>query len=238
MRCRKSREFVSLALDDLLDEADRLALTEHLGACPRCRRHEAVLLRGRQALRSVEPELSENFEWKVQLGIQKAMRERAASRYRLPEGTRRPFWRPALASAVAVAALVVLVGAPLLRAPDGAPGSGSPSPLAGSATPDLSGAVRVSPLDIDVTRPGFGIRTVGTSLPVLDPRLGSDSFEADRIRPVFDAGREGVPARLFIVGRRGAQGTWSGTLISAPPGATLAPRADAPDSNRESERRP
>jgi len=173
--CRRARTWISRALDDDLGETERVRLGEHIGACPECRRHQEVLEQGRQWMLAAEAEPSENFEWKVQLGIQKALRERAAEATDTAiVGERWSFWRPAVASALAVTVLVVGMGAWLLpgdgtgtigdgrdvEAPVGA------TSLVGARTvgeeePDLSGAVRTNPFEIDVTDGDFGIRTVG-----------------------------------------------------------------------------
>ena len=118
--CRRARTWISRALDDDLGEAERVRLGEHIGVCSECRRHQDVLEQGRHWMRSAEAEPSENFEWKVQLGIQKALRERAAEATGAAiVGESPSFWRPALASAVAMTVLVVGMGAWLL------PGSGT-----------------------------------------------------------------------------------------------------------------
>jgi hypothetical protein len=200
--CSRARELVSLGLDDLLDEVQRIELTAHLGQCEDCLKHQEVLERGRAALQNVLAEPSENFEWKVQLGIQRALRERAAAAER-PTGS---FWRPALASAAAVAALVVGLGSWWL--PDGAvqprsvsaPALGNAVPLGSSlvidteaadVVPDLSGAIPGRVFEMDATRDGFGIRTVSRTS--IDPRFAGDLYEP--MRDVRDRSwLEGAPA--------------------------------------------
>lgn len=192
LRCTRAREWVSRVLDDDLDEARRLQLASHLVDCPDCRQHQAVLERGQAALRTTLAEPSENFEWKVQLGIQRALRDAA----RGSERATGSFWRPALASAAGVAALVVGLGSFWLLDGDAprstdqrAFGGGSPALVAGApaststpVTPDLSGAIPGRVFEFDASRDGFGIRTVSRT--TSDPR-----FSGDLYAPVRDAGR-------------------------------------------------
>lgn len=170
MRCSKAREFISDALDARLDERTGLDLSLHLDDCPDCRTHQQVLTDGQALLRQEVVQPSENFDWKVQLKIQQALREKAAG----PDAVSGwAFWRPALASATAVA-LVVLVGGGLMLAPrwTNSPVPSDASGTAGfavarsapesgtTAQPDLSGGVRRQPLRINTASGGFGIRTV------------------------------------------------------------------------------
>jgi hypothetical protein len=170
MRCSKARELISDSLDSRLDESRGLELSRHLDDCADCRTHESVLQAGQALLRQDLVEPSENFEWKVQLKIQQALRDKVVAEEPLT-GWR--FWRPALASASSVALVVVMAGAFLLSQ-DSDPGSpSSPSPVADFAAPrnlalqeaqpaepDLSGAVRSQPLRVNAASGGFGIRTV------------------------------------------------------------------------------
>ena len=107
MRCNKAREYISDALDERLDEVRGLELSTHLGGCPDCLQHQSLLERARPLLQQDLVEPSENFEWKVQLKIQQALREKAAPA-ETAAGWR--FWRPALASATSVAAVVLIAG--------------------------------------------------------------------------------------------------------------------------------
>lgn len=171
MRCNKAREWISDSLDSRLDERKGLELSEHLADCPDCRTHQTVLEQGQAMLRQEMVEPSENFEWKVQLKIQQALRDKAVADEPLT-GWR--FWRPALASAASVALLVVVAGGLLLTRDDPT----RPQPLRASpaadfalsepmaveegemSEPDLSGAVRSQPLRVNAASGGFGIRTV------------------------------------------------------------------------------
>lgn len=188
LRCSRAREWVSLALDDQLDEAGRIQLASHLVECADCRQHQMVLEHGSTALRSNLAEPSENFEWRVQLGIQRALRDAAVGSQRASGS----FWRPALASAAGVAALVVGLGSFWLLDANVAPGGSDPvrsaaqRPAASvvaslpddAAAPDLSGAVPGKVFEFDATRDGFGIRTVSRT--TADPRFSGDLYETVR----------------------------------------------------------
>ena len=183
MRCSKARELISDALDARLDESRGIDLTRHLEDCADCHRHQAVLERGRSLLRADLVETSDNFEWKVQLKIQQALREKAAVEEPVSGWS---FWRPALASAAGVALVVILAGGLLLvedsvRQVPGSSPSSVPVLMAESSVPDpspvepdLSGGVRRQPLKINTASGGFGIRTVADEgfikrSPLVDP---------------------------------------------------------------------
>lgn len=181
--CRRARTWISRSMDDDLDEASRLRLNEHIGSCAECRRHQEILLQGRAVLRGAEAEPSDNFEWKVQLGIQKALRERASAAE--VDARRVGFWRPAVASAAAVALLVIGAGQVLLpgdeassEQPDTTVGAARVVEAAPVATPDLSGGVPGTPIEVDATGSGFGIRTVGSF---------GDRFKGDLYDPMRSA---------------------------------------------------
>jgi hypothetical protein len=185
MRCKKARELISDSLDARLDESKGLGLSEHLAACADCRTHQSVLHQGQGLLRQELIEPSDNFEWKVQLKIQQALRDKVMADEPL---TGWKFWRPALASAVSVALLVMVAGGVLLTRDDATGPRLQASPaadlagvqsaaleVAARAEPDLSGAVRSKPLRVNAASGGFGIRTVAdegfvTASPFPDPR--------------------------------------------------------------------
>lgn len=130
MRCNQAKDLISLALDEPITEYDRSRLGDHLAACPDCLRHQDVLLQGREALQQGLVEPPDNFEWKVQLGIQRQLREGA--RQLEPSGLKRRFWLPAGVTTVAVATLVLVSGWILMPGPSADTG------------PDLAGGERPS----------------------------------------------------------------------------------------------
>lgn len=205
MRCSKAREFISDALDSRLDERRGIELSGHLADCSDCRRHQSILEEAGPLLRENLLEPADNFEWKVQLKIQQALREQAAA----PEPVGGwAFWRPAMASASGVAAVVLLVGGFILSRPgpqpagldlarssvgaaqlaEATPSRMVPEALAEvGAEPDLSGAVRVSPLRVNAGSDGFGIRTVAgeqfmnrSPFPDPNPVEGSGHWREER----------------------------------------------------------
>mgnify|MGYP001136340559 CR=1 FL=1 len=203
--CRRARTWISRSMDDDLDETSRLRLNDHIASCAECERHQAVLQQGRTLLRGAEAEPSDNFEWKVQLGIQRALRERAAVELE-PRST--GFWRPAMSSAAAVALLVVGAGWFFLPGQESTSVGGAtfadPMPRVASTPveqPDLSGAIPGTPIEIDATGSDFGIRTVGS----FDERFRGDLYDPIR----RDASTPDVEAvsELF---RKMARGTMPG----------------------------
>ncbi len=123
---RKARELVSRGLDETLSEYERNQLEQALQD-PACAKYHDDLLRGRELLQQGLVEPPDNFEWKVQLGIQRALRGEAQGRA-MPAPPRR-FWLPVGATAAAMAVAVVVMGVWLLPGgnglqPDGAPMAG------------------------------------------------------------------------------------------------------------------
>jgi hypothetical protein len=171
MRCAKCRELISLAFDEDLSEGDRGRLVEHLTECADCRQHHAVLEQGRALLQEGLVEAPENLEWKVQLGIQRALRDSAAGVPQTRFGW--GFWGRAAASATAMAAVVLFAGSYLLGPPTSPSSPGTPTDgqvmsqfaegtqaADPTATPDLSGARPVTDFEVDAFGDGYGIRTV------------------------------------------------------------------------------
>ncbi|HEX9640277.1 MAG TPA: zf-HC2 domain-containing protein [Candidatus Krumholzibacteria bacterium] len=109
MRCHKAQEFISLSLDDAIGEYDRSQLVQHLEGCNECADYQAVLQRGTELLRPAPmSQPSENFEWNVQLGIQKALRDGVRSE--IVSERQRGLWLSAGLSAAAAALVVVGLG--------------------------------------------------------------------------------------------------------------------------------
>jgi hypothetical protein len=152
MRCHKAQEFISLSLDDAIGEYDRSQLSQHLESCAECADYQSILQRGTDVLRSaplVSP--SDNFEWKVQLGIQRALREGASAEAAPVRASR--LWLPAGLSAAASALLVIGLGwASLSTGLLSLPGSGD-QPTSANARP---GAQIVDNLDQLTSSPNTG----------------------------------------------------------------------------------
>lgn len=77
MRCRKAQEFLSLEMDGALPPDATVDLQEHLDSCPACREYRQEIHLGRRVLAATEPTLSENFDWKLQLRLNQALKETA-----------------------------------------------------------------------------------------------------------------------------------------------------------------
>lgn len=146
MRCHNAKSLISRSFDEPIKEFDRSQLEDHLQSCQDCATHLQVLDRGRELLHAgtqVAP--SENFEWKVQLGIQKAMRDAARERYSI--SPRPAFWRPVLGGALGMAALVLVLGVSILPRLQSGPASEQGAVLSEASEPDLGGAQPVEIVD-------------------------------------------------------------------------------------------
>jgi len=77
MRCKNSREWLSLELDGRLPPDRTIPLEDHLAHCEDCRAYRADLQLGGRLLRATEPRLAENFEWRLQLKLNQTLQEMA-----------------------------------------------------------------------------------------------------------------------------------------------------------------
>lgn len=77
MRCNKAQEYLGLDLDGVLPPDATVQLTSHLDSCGECRQFREDLLMGRRILKATEPELPDNFDWKLQLRLNQALKETA-----------------------------------------------------------------------------------------------------------------------------------------------------------------
>ena len=75
MRCSKAQEFLSLDLDGVLPPDATVKLRDHLDTCGDCAQYREDLLLGSRMLAATEPEISDNFEWKLQLRLNQALKE-------------------------------------------------------------------------------------------------------------------------------------------------------------------
>lgn len=140
MRCTKTREYISLDLDGQLPPDRAAGLTRHLDDCAECRGYREDLVAGRRLLAAGEPQLSENFEWRLQLRLNQTLAQAAAQAlhpWQDERAVRGAWWRNFSAAAAvgmaAVLAVAMLVGP---RAPQTvAPGAGAPFAAAGRPAP-------------------------------------------------------------------------------------------------------
>lgn len=77
MLCSKAREFLSLKLDGVLPPDATVKLEGHLEECADCREYRSDLTLGQRLLAATEPELPDNFDWKLQLRLSRTLRETA-----------------------------------------------------------------------------------------------------------------------------------------------------------------
>lgn len=163
MRCSKAQEFISLDLDGQLPPEQAPGLTRHLDDCGGCRDYRADLVRGQRLLAASEPQLPENFEWRLQLKLNQTLTQaaaRAGHPWHEREEERGAWWRNFGAAAAvgmaAVLALAMVVG----------PRSPQPVPVAGQqiVLPAGSQAAGGDRLELDPRAsggPGLGFGTTG-----------------------------------------------------------------------------
>ncbi len=77
MRCSKARGYLSRHLDDSLPPVETGELDRHLDDCGDCRVYREDLRIGQRLLAATEPELPENFDWKLQLQLNRTLRKAA-----------------------------------------------------------------------------------------------------------------------------------------------------------------
>ncbi len=77
MRCNKAQEYLGLKLDGVLPPDATVKLTSHLDSCGDCRQFHEDLQMGRRMLQATEPQLPDNFDWKLQLRLNQALKETA-----------------------------------------------------------------------------------------------------------------------------------------------------------------
>lgn len=118
MRCSKARDYLSRDLDGLLPPDATAGLLVHLDACEDCRSFREDLRTGRRLLAATEPQLPDNFDWKLQLRLNQALQQRAGeTAYPWLEdepATRRGAWWPAFGAAASVGLAAVLAVAVFL----------------------------------------------------------------------------------------------------------------------------
>ena len=80
MLCRTARQLISQEMDGMLPAEKTPAFEEHLGRCGDCRDYRAELGLGRRLLQATAAEPVDSFEWKLQLRLNRALQEAAATR--------------------------------------------------------------------------------------------------------------------------------------------------------------
>lgn len=201
MRCKKSREYLSLEIDGLLPPVAALELEKHLDVCSECRSYRMDLQTGRRLLAATEPQLSDNFEWRLQLRLNQSLQE-AAGQTAFPwvySETNRWNWLRDFGTAAAVGMAAVLAFA-LFLGPGGYPtgtnlvGSSPVQTVASGSGRSLSSALSNSPA------------MTSDRLPLGGARLGNSRlYGTPSQRTVSAGGLTNAPASQFSLERY-----WSG----------------------------
>ena len=128
MRCSKIHQYVSQDLDAVLPPDAAGALRDHLDACADCRGYREDLLMGRRILAATEPQLPENFEWKLQLKLNQVLQQTAGELHYpwQEEKVDRWVWMRNFGAATAVGLAAVLALA-MFYGPVGPRFNGSPT---------------------------------------------------------------------------------------------------------------
>jgi len=112
MRCKKAQEYLSVELDGMLPAGATAKLTEHLDSCGDCREYREDLQLSQRFLGATEPELPDNFDWKLQLRLNQSLKEAAGEAAYPWEEKRENRWswfrNFGTAAAVGVAAVLAL----------------------------------------------------------------------------------------------------------------------------------
>jgi len=192
MRCSKAQSYLSQELDEQLPADVTGDLDRHLDACAACRAYREDLALGQRLLAVSEPELPDNFEWKLQLRLNRALRESAgehlfpwqqeekATRWRFLQG----FGAATAVGLAAVLALAMVIGPQAISLP-GLDVSGAAGPVARESTWDgndrtelyLGNIFAGRGVPVSTGNGGFGQRQ---SSPLLDRNWAGGFLEEDR----------------------------------------------------------
>ena len=188
MRCSKAREFLSLEMDEMVPPDSTVDLERHLDACADCQEYRSDLLLGQRLLAATEPELPENFDWKLQLRLSQTLRE-AAGEAAFPWEEKSPDmwgWFRNFGTAAAVGMAAVLTFA-ILIGPSGTPNDPA-NPLAGTNPAATVADVSNDRLPLESQLRLNGLR-IGT--PVQQPVSGMSLRSAADSRLNLDRGWSG-----------------------------------------------
>jgi len=166
---------LSLEIDGLLPPDSLHELDRHLETCDDCLEYRADLQLGQRLLAATEPELPENFEWKLRLKLNQTIRE-AAGRTEYPwfeEQVDRWRWVRNFTSAAAVGLAAVLSVAMFMGGPlDNGPATPD-NPLGGPTTELASDRL---PLDADFRTGRAGTRAVSSQSPFMRQNTQPNMF--------------------------------------------------------------
>ncbi|MDH3215579.1 MAG: zf-HC2 domain-containing protein [Candidatus Krumholzibacteria bacterium] len=73
MNCRRAKTLINDFIDGVISDQDRIGLEQHLGGCSTCESLASAMTKSLELLhRMPQAQPSDNFNWKVRLGIAKA----------------------------------------------------------------------------------------------------------------------------------------------------------------------
>ena len=117
MRCSKARDYLSRDMDGLLPPDATAGLRDHVDKCRECQSFREDLVLGRRLMAASEPQLPDNFDWKLQLRLNQALQQRAgetAYPWQEESASRRNAWLPAFGAATSIGLAAVLAFAVFL----------------------------------------------------------------------------------------------------------------------------
>jgi hypothetical protein len=111
MKCHRIQQWISEEMDGQLAPEHVAPLAEHLQACDECRTFREDLRVGTRMLHATEPTLPDDFDWKLQLRLSRAMRDAARQSHPWQDAPSR--WRPwlmraGISGSVGLAAVLTL----------------------------------------------------------------------------------------------------------------------------------
>ncbi len=230
MRCGKAQTMINLELDGILPPEQTPHLDEHLMRCSECREHRSDLETGRRMILATAAEPSDSFEWKLQLKLNQALQEAAASGLPWQETPSRPWfgWFRSFGLSTAAGLALVLVmttwvlpdGLSRMNGGSGVMAERSSLPTSGvTASADHSDRLSLQPASPVFSFKGAGApgRTVGgaTFLSGNDSWLAGSpdnrrSFsalqsEVTRLRELLDASRLENVRLMALLERNGVK---------------------------------
>ena len=112
MKCSKIQEWISLEMDEQLPPEHVGELQDHLEHCTDCHGFRDDLQIGLRMLSATDPELPDNFDWKLQLRLSRTLRETARDSsypwHTEDSSWRRWFARASLSAALGLAAVLAV----------------------------------------------------------------------------------------------------------------------------------
>lgn len=155
MRCNKARENLSLEIDGCLPPDSTVDLQKHLDGCADCRQYREDLLLGQRLLTATDPELSDNFEWRLQLKLNQTLQVAAGQVDSTWEEEPRNWWpwvrNFGAAASVGLAAVLTIA---MLTGPGGSPTlpAGEPGLVAAGPTTSNTGGPTATPVALTPSR--------------------------------------------------------------------------------------